>query len=143
MVAYNDTCLSLLYESSLKYGRVEVVYDDAILDQSPSLEVFWNARLNTVIAEKEEERPEECPEKHGEFKIELTYRNKAGLERFGKSGNRQFTYFQFRDDDYVAPSDALFNYRYNHLIISTMLNETIVNSYEIHHLKNETIDLTE
>ena len=75
MVAYNATCLSLLYESSLKYGRVEVVYDDAILEQSPSLEIFWNARLNTVIAEKEEDLPEECPEKHGEFKIELTYRN--------------------------------------------------------------------
>ena len=125
MAAYSGDalCYSHFYESSLKYGRVDVVIDDAIQD-SPNLEVFWQARLNSVRGDEIDDLPEVCPDTHGTLKFELTYRNKAKKDRFGKSGNRQFLFLQFIDDDYIAPEDALVDYRYDHLVIANLLDET-------------------
>ncbi len=76
MAAYpgKAECFSHFYESSLKYGRVDVTIDSAI-QNSPNLEVFWQARYNSVIKEEAEKLPEDCPESHGTLKFELTYRN--------------------------------------------------------------------
>ena len=125
MAAYSGeaSCYSHFYESSLKYGRVDVVIDGAIQD-SPNLEVFWQARLNSVRDDEIQDLPEECPDTHGILKFELTYRNKAKKDRFGKSGNRQFLFLQFIDDDYIAPKDALVDYRYDHLVIANLLDKT-------------------
>jgi hypothetical protein len=147
MAAYIDPgnnlyCYSHFYESSLLYGRVDVVVDDAIKN-SPNLDIFWQARVNTVVPAKNDTLPTDCPQQHGELQFELTYRNLEKLERFGKSGNRQFLFLQFQDDDYIPPQDAVRDYRYDHLVIASLLDEKKKNTYDVHHLVNNTVNLTE
>ena len=90
--AISKTCLTQFYTSELKYGRVEFELDEEAKGISPSLEMFYEARLHTVAHTQVDALPDECPEKHGKLKVDLIFRNTDELPGFGEQANLQLFY---------------------------------------------------
>ena len=63
MVAYSSSCPATLYENAVKYGSSQFILDPSHPTDTPTLDVYYQAVLNTRLSGVT--LPSGCPARHG------------------------------------------------------------------------------